>query len=194
MRHDTKLEKKWKGPYIVTQVLDKGAYKISIDGRELPKTINGNLLKKYHKREHYEPIVIIEEEDINRDEVSDGTARINMITTEELLERISKNTKKKSIEAKRNYYRLGRRIVKDNEKVKLHHEQKVSARRTYRYYRIRRGDWIGPLPREFGKMTKDRFERLLKGQEEIEGETLLEAEPSVTRKRRSRSTAHRKRP
>ena len=42
-------------------------------------------------------------------------------------------------------------------------------------------------------MTKDRFERLLKGREEIEGETLLEAEPSVTRKRRSRSTAQRKR-
>src|ERR1044071_2858131 len=102
--HDTKLENKWKGPYTITQVLDKGAYKISIDGRELPKTVNGNLLKKYHNREHYEPIVIIEEEDINRDEVSEGTARINMLTTEELLERISKNTKKKSIGAKRNYY------------------------------------------------------------------------------------------
>src|ERR1043165_4729500 len=193
MRHDTKLENKWKGPYTVTQVLDKGAYKISIDGRELPKTVNSNLLKKYHNREHYEPVVIIEEEDINRDEVSEGTARVNMLTTEELLERISKNTKKKSISSKRNYYRLGRRIIKDNEKVKIHHEQRVSARRTYRYYRIRRGDWTGPSPREFGKMTKDKFERLLKGREEIEGETLLEAEPSVTQERRSRNTVHRKR-
>src|ERR1044071_9380272 len=162
MRHDTKLENKWKRLYTVTQVLDKGAYKISIDGRELPKTVNGNLLKKYHNREHYEPIVIIGEESINRDEVSEGTVRINMLTTEELLERISKNIKKKSVAVKRNYYRLERKIVKDNEKVKLHHEQKVSARRTYKYYRIRRGDWIGPSPREFGKMTKDRFERLLK--------------------------------
>src|ERR1043165_1739079 len=103
MRYDTKLENKWKGPYTVTQVLDKGAYKISIDGRELPKTVNSNLLKKYHNREHYEPIVIIGEKSINRDEVSEGTAKINMITTEQLLERISKNTKKKSNSAKWNY-------------------------------------------------------------------------------------------
>ena len=60
MCHDTKLENKWKGSYTITQVLDKGAYKISIDGQELPKTVNGNLLKKYHNREYYEPIVIIE--------------------------------------------------------------------------------------------------------------------------------------
>src|ERR1044071_4466635 len=96
MRHDTKLENKWKGPYIVTQVLNKGAYKISIDGWELPKTVNENLLKKYHNREHYEPIVIIERESIKRDEVSEGMAKINMLTTEELLNRISENTKKKS--------------------------------------------------------------------------------------------------
>src|ERR1043165_1533099 len=69
----------------------------------------------------------------------------------------------------------------------------MSARRTYRYYRIRRGDWIGPSPREFGKMTQDRFERLFKGREEIEGKILLEAEPSDTQERRSRSTAHKKR-
>ena len=65
----------------------------------------------------------------------------------------------------------------------------MSARRTYRYYRIRRGDWTGPSPREFGKMIQDKFERLLKGREEIEEETLLEAESSVTQKRRSKSTA-----
>ena len=41
-------------------------------------------------------------------------------------------------------------------------------------------------------MTKNRFERLLKGREEIEGETLLEVEPSVAQEKR-RSTAQRKR-
>ena len=61
MCHDTKLKNKQKGPYTVIQILDKEAYKISIDGRELSKTVNGNLLKKYHNREHYKPVVIIEE-------------------------------------------------------------------------------------------------------------------------------------
>ena len=64
-----------------------------------------------------------------------------MLTTEQLLERISNNMKKKSESAKRNYYRLERKIVKDKKKVKLHPEQKMSARRTYEYYRIGRGNW-----------------------------------------------------
>src|ERR1044071_5920276 len=65
----------------------------------------------------------------------------------------------------------------------------MSARRTYTYYRIRREDWEGPLSREFGKMTKERFQRLLKGQEEIEGETLLEAKPSTNIESRNKNIA-----
>ena len=72
-------------------------------------------------------------------------------------------------------------------------EQKMSTRRTYKYYRIRRGDWIGLSPREFGKMNKEKYRRLLKGREEIERETLLEAESSTIIERRSRRTAHQKR-
>ena len=59
VRHDTKLENKWKGPYEISQVLDKGAYKLKIDGKELKTTVNGNLLKKYHSRSNWEPIVMI---------------------------------------------------------------------------------------------------------------------------------------
>ena len=103
-----------------------------------------------------------------------------MLTTEQILQRISRNTKKHSERNKRNYYRLGRRIEKLKERVNIHPEQKVSARRTYRYYKVKKGIWDGPSPREFGKMNKDTFERLLKGREEIEGETLLEAESSAT--------------
>jgi hypothetical protein len=115
-----------------------------------------------------------------------------MLTTEQILQRISRNTKKHSERNKRNYYRLGRRIEKLKERVNIHPEQKVSARRTYRYYKINKGIWDGPSPREFGKMNKDTFNRLLKGREEIEGETLLTAESSATQRRR-RSTAQRKR-
>src|ERR1044071_448392 len=84
-------------------------------------------------------------------------------------------------------------MIKDQERVRLHAKQKMSARRTYEYYRIRRGDWTGPSPREFGKMTKDRFERLFKGREEIEGETLLEAESTPRKKRHSKGTVQRER-
>ena len=60
MWHNIKLELKWKGPYQIIQVLDKEAYKISMDGKELPRTVNRNLLKKYYDRLYYEPIVLIE--------------------------------------------------------------------------------------------------------------------------------------
>ncbi len=50
MRHDTKFQPKWKEPYQITAVLNKGAYRLSIDGKELKATINGNLLKLYHDR------------------------------------------------------------------------------------------------------------------------------------------------
>jgi len=62
-RHDTKLEPKWKGPYEISQVLDKGAYRLKIDGKEIRSTVNGNLLKPYHGRSGWQPIVVIE--DIN---------------------------------------------------------------------------------------------------------------------------------
>src|ERR1044072_7025122 len=116
-----------------------------------------------------------------------------MLTTEQILQRISRNTKKHSERNKRNYYRLGRRIAKLKERVNRHPEQKVSARRTYRYYKVKKGIWDGPSPREFGKMNKETFERLLKGREEIEGEILLMAESSATQRRHSRRTAHRER-
>ena len=77
------MELKWKGPYQIIKVLDKRAYKISIDGRELSKTVNENLLKRYHERSHYEPVIIIES-DINREENSLERIRINKMSIKEL--------------------------------------------------------------------------------------------------------------
>src|SRR6266542_1620548 len=45
MRHDTKFQPKWKGPYQISAVLNKGAYRLTLDGKELRSTVNGNLLK-----------------------------------------------------------------------------------------------------------------------------------------------------
>ena len=46
-------------------MLDKKAYKITVDGKELPKIVNENLLKKYYGWSYYEPMIIIKS-DINR--------------------------------------------------------------------------------------------------------------------------------
>ena len=59
LRHDTKLEPKWKGPYQVVAALDKGAYKLMCDGVELKTTVNGNLLKRYHGRSSWQPVVVV---------------------------------------------------------------------------------------------------------------------------------------
>ena len=48
--HSGKFNPKWRGPFIVQQVLPHGAYKLqTLDGQSLPTPINGNLLKKYHE-------------------------------------------------------------------------------------------------------------------------------------------------
>ncbi len=50
MRHDTKFQLKWKGLYQISIVLDKGVYRLTLDGKKLRLTVNGNLLKLYHDR------------------------------------------------------------------------------------------------------------------------------------------------
>ncbi len=50
MRYDTKFQPKWKGPYQISAVLDKGAYRLTLDEKELRSTVNRNLLKSYHDR------------------------------------------------------------------------------------------------------------------------------------------------
>ena len=50
--HSGKFNPKWKGPFIIQQILPHGAYKLqTIDKQSLPTPINGNLLKYY-----YEPV------------------------------------------------------------------------------------------------------------------------------------------
>ena len=126
MHYDTKLESKQKELYQITQVLDKEAYKIALDEKKLPKTVNKNLLKKYYRQSHYELVIIIES-DINRKHIGVGTAKINMLITEQILERISRNVKKNSKWNKQNYYQLGKRIKKLNKRVNIYLKQKVSA-------------------------------------------------------------------
>jgi hypothetical protein len=53
-----KLNPKWKGPYYIHQIGDKGSYKLrTIDGKVLKSSVNGSLLKLYHDRQNWEPII-----------------------------------------------------------------------------------------------------------------------------------------
>ena len=58
-QHHMKLAPKWKGPYIVTEILPKGAYRIANENGNLPTSVNGDLLKKYYSRESWEPVVVV---------------------------------------------------------------------------------------------------------------------------------------
>ncbi len=58
-RHDVKFVNKWKGPYEISYVLDKGIYKLTINGNPIKGTVNGNFLKKYYTRDIWEPVIVI---------------------------------------------------------------------------------------------------------------------------------------
>jgi len=47
IRHNAKLEHKWKRPYQVAKVLDKSIYRLMINEKIIGLTINRNLLKKF---------------------------------------------------------------------------------------------------------------------------------------------------
>ncbi len=58
-RHDVKFVNKWKGPYEISHVLDKDAYKLTINGNPIKGIINRNLLKKYYTRNTWESVIVI---------------------------------------------------------------------------------------------------------------------------------------
>ena len=48
--HSGKFNPKWKGPFVIQQILPNGAYRLSTNEGQLLRTpINGNLLKLYHE-------------------------------------------------------------------------------------------------------------------------------------------------
>ena len=54
-RHTGKLEPKWKGPYIIHQVIGNGTYKLgNLEGQVLKTPVNGMYLKIYNQREKQE--------------------------------------------------------------------------------------------------------------------------------------------
>ena len=55
-----KLDPKWKGPYYIHEVMLNGSYKLKeLNGIILKTPVNGEWLKKYNTREHFEPLIVI---------------------------------------------------------------------------------------------------------------------------------------
>ena len=73
-----------------------------------------------------------------------------------ILKEIRPDPMREKLQNKKRWYKVGKYLMQGN-KLKMHKETKVSARRTYQYYSKIKGDWDGPLPRKFGKMRKEKF-------------------------------------
>ena len=68
---------------------------------------------------------------------------------------------------KKKWYKIGKHLLNRN-KLIMHKETQIAARRTYQYYSKIKGDWDGPSSQQLSKMKKSKFLDLLKRQEEIE--------------------------
>ena len=92
---------------------------------------------------------------------------------DEILERIKNNTKKNNVNNKKDWYKVGKALLK-GEKIKWNKESKVAIRRVYRYYTLGKGDWNGPTPRTFAKMDRKSFEEKVKQRREQKDDEVLE--------------------
>ena len=90
----------------------------------------------------------------------------------QLLEEIKDEPMRYRNQNKKKWYKIGKYLLNGN-KLVMHKETQIAARRTYQYYSKIKGDWDGPSPRQLSKMKKLKFLDLLKGREEIEREILL---------------------
>ncbi len=73
---------------------------------------------------------------------------------------------------KKKWYKIGKYLLNGNKMI-MHKETQITARRTYQYYSKIKGDWDRPSPRQLSKMKKSKFLDLLKGREEIKRKILL---------------------
>src|SRR6266542_1906646 len=73
---------------------------------------------------------------------------------------------------KKKWYKIEKYLLNGN-KLVMHKETQIAARRMYQYYSKIKEDWDGLSPRQLSKMKKSKFLNLLKEREEIEREILL---------------------
>ena len=86
-----------------------------------------------------------------------------------------RNTKKHTEEAKKQWFIIGKYLMKGGKIEKYHNSSKLTARRTCIYY-YDQDLWEGPSPRQLGKMNEEEFMRVLRRREQSKRGTLLENE------------------
>ena len=94
----------------------------------------------------------------------DMTKEQQTIKSEDLAQRLAHlnyrpNRREFMVERKKDWYKIGKRILQKFP-MKFHKESRVSARRTYMFYNIAKGDWEGPFSRELGKMKKEKWKQI----------------------------------
>src|ERR1044072_8797739 len=104
------------------------------------------------------------------------------------LERINKNRRKIDNQNKLDYMLVGGYLINGG-KLRWHVESKSAARRTYQYYSIEIG-LEGPLPRQFGKMRKEKFEEVFMKRKLTFGKVLLDSQADDEGQPRDRVTMH----
>src|ERR1043165_6957281 len=104
------------------------------------------------------------------------------------LDRINKNRRKIDNQNKLDYMLVEGYLINGG-KLRWHAESKSAARRTYQYYSIGIG-LEGPLPRQLGKMRKEKFEEVFMGRKLTFGEVLLDSQVDDEGQPRDRVTMH----
>src|SRR6266542_1204033 len=96
----------------------------------------------------------------------------NLRDIKQLLKEIKDEPMRYRDQNKKKWYKIGKYLLNENKMV-MHKETQIAARKKYQYYSKIKGDWDGPSSRQLSKMKKTKFLDLLKGREEIEREILL---------------------
>src|SRR6266540_7169002 len=96
----------------------------------------------------------------------------NLSDIKQLLKEIKDEPMRYRDQNKKKWYKIRKYLLNRNKMV-MHKETQIAARRTYQYYFKIKGDWDGPSSRQLSKMKKLKFLDLLKGREEIERKILL---------------------
>src|SRR6266542_511313 len=90
----------------------------------------------------------------------------------QLLKEIKDESMRYRDQNKKKWYKIGKYLLNGN-KLVMHKETQIAARRTYQYYSKIKEDWNRPSPQQLSKMKKSKFLDLLKGRKEIERKILL---------------------
>ena len=93
--------------------------------------------------------------------------------------RIKLNRKTSTVQNKKDYYEVGKYLIKGGKLETLCKQTKWAARRTYKYYDG--VTWEGPTPRQLTKIKAADFENVLMGRERSRRGNLLEVMPTETR-------------